>query len=454
MQTEQTLRTDSNAYNQGTKQMQLLHEELNATLNFHKLNTLLNNGKARDIADEPCHNDEACLVIGSGASLEDALPLLKDWKGGIICTTSHALTLVKFGAPPTHIFALDPFCTQEEIEGVDWTQYGTKLITVPSVWPSLIEYWPNEMLLYRQSMGNPQSFYASTLNHMYCDRYLISEEECLAICARDKIERSKFNSARAYKFVPRIRTEVTLFACSPPVQVFVAHLMGYKSIFLVGCDFAYTKNKDRFTNWTMENGEWVAHENPLVEDNVHLTTTNGILSSTVHIYYKKNMLSALRLLLNDDPTVQLVTTDHGAITELPYIDIEHVVEKQGKHIARSKSGQQLADDIEVYLASVGAHCIFADIGKQRSAMVFMESANPEKEILDHMIKMNLAYRCTVCGAEVMAPQDTHDYEGKECPVCKRPMLHHKAKVNVDENMFRLRSRIVNAEKMKVEHASD
>lgn len=450
MQTESELRTDSNMYNSGTRQLQLIHEELNAVLNFAKLDALLKSGRARDIADESVHTDEACFIIGSGASLDDALPLLHNWKGGIVCTTSHALTLVKHNAPPTHIFALDPFCTQEEIEGIDWSKYKTKLITVPTVWPSLIDYWPNEILLYRQNQGQPQGFYASVLNHMFCTRAQITEEEATAICLRDNIPREHFNMPRAYKFVPRIRTEVTLFACSPPAQLFVAHLMGYRNIFLSGCDFAYTKNKDRFTNWTINDDIWTEHDNPLNEASINVMTTNGIPSNQVHVYYKKNTLSGIRLLINDDPSVQIITTDHGAITELPYVDIEHVIEKQGRHIKHTNNAD-VSKDIEIYLASVGAHCIFANVGNKRDAMVFIE-ANKIDDVFKHMTNMNLAYKCTACGSDLMAPQDGQDHTGKNCPRCGKPTLKAKAKVNIDENMFRLRSNIVQAERLV--HASD
>ena len=48
------------------------------------------------------------IVIGSGSTLDKALPRLKDWEGAIICSPSHLSTLVYHGCEPDYLLLLDP----------------------------------------------------------------------------------------------------------------------------------------------------------------------------------------------------------------------------------------------------------------------------------------------------------------------------------------------------------
>lgn len=398
---------------------QLAIEENNAGRNFHTIYEAWKAGRARDISDEPKANGAPAIVIGSGASLDIALPKLKDWKGAIICTTSHALSLVRFGAPPTHIFALDPFCRWEEIDGVDWGGYGTKLIITPTVWPSLVGNWPNDILLYRQNMGRKDSFYGTTLRNIY----------------------SEVEGMRGAKFRFIIRTEITLFACSPPAQLFCSEVLGYGPVYLVGCDFAYTYGKERFTDWTPINGDWEAHPHPYddLPDEVKAQTMmmmSGIPTHPVHNYYKKNMVSAWRL------SKQAVwTTDKGALTEMPYVDLDTVIRKRGLHI-KGISEQEKNRRAEEYLALVGAYVIEAAGGYS-----FIESKDPENELPNFMKNLNRQYVCTHCGVGAACNTDD-DQSGNPCPQCGEKTLRRKAYSDIGANMERIRSRIGAASRLK------
>ena len=55
-----------------------------------------------------------------------------------------------------------------------------------------------------------------------------------------------------------------------------------------------------------------------------MITNNNIPSERIHVYYKKNFMSAWRL--SGDT---IYTTDHGAITEIPYTDLKKLIKKQG-----------------------------------------------------------------------------------------------------------------------------
>lgn len=426
MQNECGLRTDSTGYNSATKGAQLPHEARNAAENYAVIVQAFADGRARDVSDEPKANKAPCLVIGSGGSLDIALPLLDTWKGGIICTTSHALSLMRFGVQPTHIVALDPFCQWSEIEGVDWARTRTKLVTVPTVWPDLIHGWPGEMLLYRQNMGQPDSFYHTTLNHQY----------------------SRREGKRGAPLFPLIKTEVTLFACSPPLQLFVAQVLGYGDVFLCGCDFSYTYNKDRFTDWTPKESlrlikpgnaasfeiptAWEEHPHPydsLPESVAEQTIMgmNGIPMHPIHAYYKKNTISAWRLSKQD-----VWTTDHGAITEMPYADIKRVIKQQGHLFLGRWSDEKKARAADEYLALQGAFVIELDHG-----MSFVEATDPAKDLVDYMRNINRQYLCSKCGADLKADGDD-DQTGKACPICKAlDTLKRKNACDIEANMERI-----------------
>jgi DNA-directed RNA polymerase subunit RPC12/RpoP len=408
----------SNEYNQGTIQKQLAHEQLNSAMNWKIIIDAIKSGRARDIADEPKVDKTPCFILGSGPSLDDSIKYLKDWKGGIICTTSHALTLMYHGIEPTHILVLDPFCIDKEIEGVDWSKTRTKLIVHPGVHPSLIEKWPNEILLYIQNSGRPDSFYANAQKIMYSHR----EGEDL----RNPI------------FHFYIRTEMMIFACSPPMQLFAADKLGYGTIFLAGCDFAYHNDKSRFTDYTVSiperliecdnappvriEAKWEKHEHPFVKNETMKLTNNGLYSEEVHLYYKKNMISAWRLSLQN-----VYTTDHGAMPEVPYTDIKKVIRKQGLEYPK-QSKQFISKITERYLASVNAYVVEAELG-----VLFVESNDYKKELPLILNRFKLNYKCTKCGALVQS-NDGNDHINDVCPNCKNKTLVYANKVDFDYNM--------------------
>lgn len=422
--TESTIRSDSSKYNAGTLYKQLIHEEINSAMNFAPIVRAFEEGRARDIGAEPKVDKMPALIIGSGPSLDHSIKYMKDWKGGIFCSTSHALTLIRNGVIPTHIVALDPFSLWDEIKGIDWKKTNTKLVLQPGVWPTLMENWPNEVLLYRQNLGRPDSYYATTQKRMYSGRV----EAGLGI--------------REPEFHFYIPTEITLFACSPPIQMFIADILGYGNMFLAGVDFAFSKTIERFTGYTikeeplntiydpfyaMKHPEiWDEHASPFVKTDQTIYTNNGLPTHPIHLYYKKNMLSAWRL------SCQTVyTTDNGAITEIPYASIEKVVRKQGKDFPL-QSKKFVSTSAEKYLASVGAFVVETETG-----VSFVEAVNAAHDITCYMYDLNSQYFCDKCGINIKSTSDKTpslpdlaDHMGEQCPSCKEGKLKHSHVVDI------------------------
>ena len=81
-----------------------------------------------------------------------------------------------------------------------------------------------KFLMYIPHDGIPDSFYSKTLKQQYSWKDTDHTRDCT--------------------FTYYIRTDIVLFACSPPMQLFVAQLLGYKNIFLCGVDFGYHSGKE------------------------------------------------------------------------------------------------------------------------------------------------------------------------------------------------------------------
>lgn len=428
--TESQIKSNSDMYNSATRSKQQIHEEYNSGKNLAVIERMIDEGRARDIDTEPKAGGVPVFIIGSGPSLDDSIAKMKDWKGGIICSPSHARTFIYHGIEPTHVVALDPFESWSEMEGVDWKKTRTKLVTHPGVWPDLIANWPNEVLLYRQNMGRSDSFYATTQRNMYAKR------------------EGDHNHA-VFSFL--IRTEMVVFASSPPLQLFVADRLGYGMPFLAGCDWAYHSGKDRFTEYTVKKPErllqvgnaptielameWEKHEHPFASpekptaaDRERLITTdNKLFTSPTLLYYKKNMISAWRLYGRT-----IYTTDHGSITEMPYISIDAVIRTQGKK-AKERSAEWNHKTAERYLARIGAWVIENESGGKN----FIEAEDPEVQLHAHMVNMRRQFQCELCGSIGVA-DDAKSHDGETCPVCKEGKLRLRHDIDVSKNMDRIR----------------
>jgi hypothetical protein len=449
---ESQIRAESNFYNQGTKSAQLIHEILNSAENWTPIIDKIKSGKARDINDEmKIIGNSGCFILGSGPSLDDSITYLKEWTGGIFCTPSHAVTLMYYGIEPTHILILDPFEQWSDLSGIDWGKTRTKLITHPGCRPDLIENWPNDILLYLENSGRGDSFYQDEQQKMYSWR-------------TGDFRQSTFNFY--------IRTGITIFACSPPMEMFAAEILGYDKFFLAGCDFAFHSNKERFTDYIIDLSEWdydklvleaekiknnnclqddnyklfwdrfnstfnenkstvpnwIKHEHPFNKDDKDLVLTNsGLYSKQIHLYYLKNFISAWRL-----SGKSVFTTDHGAMTQVPFHDIKAVIKYQGDFPLQER--KVINSICDTYLASTGAYVIETDKG-----VSFIESTDYETELPKFMSEVMKRYRCDKCKGELNS-NDEIIHDDEECPLCKQGKLSRAIVIDIEANMKRIRLR--------------
>lgn len=408
---ERTHRSNSARFNAGTKAKQLIIEQCNSAENWYPITEAFKAGRARDVGDEPKVDKIPAFIIGSGPSLDKSIKHLRQWKGGIFCSTSHALTLMYYGIEPTHIVCLDPFSAWRDIKGVKWENTKTKLVLHPGIDTEMVAKWPGEMLLFIQNNGSPLSWYEDVQKKQYT--------------WREGPERSPV-------FHFRIRSSITIFACSPPMQLFCADKLGYGTCFLAGCDFGFPDGKERFTGYTVKPGspidkpEWETHEHIWKPEDGNLVCNNGVKTHEIHLYYKKNTISAIRL-----SHQQVYTTDHGTISEIPFTNIEKVIAKQGRNYP-AQSHEMIDRITERYLASVGAFVVCTDQG-----VAFVESENPLVDLPAFMRGIQNQYRCVKCNADAIA-NDGKDHAGEACtiPGCDGKMKR-TYQVDIEANVKRI-----------------
>jgi len=413
-------RIQSDEMNAATLGKQLIHEEHNSAANWSRIVAGIEEGRFRDISLESKVKKTHAFIIGSGPSLDENIDLLRDWKGGIFCSTSQARTLVYYDAPPSHIVILDPFCCWDELKGIDWSKFGTKLVMQPGVWPDILEHWPNEVLLYRQSIGRRDTFYAQGQLRMYTRR--------------------KYNDAlqgherkRQAEFEILIPTELTQFACSPPTQMFAAAKLEYQNLFLMGVDFGFPFGKTRFTELIPDKEQgWIKDEQlfdaEAVKKNPNAAVSkNGVPTEMIHLYYKKNFLTAVRLIAPKT----VVSTDGGIVDELRHADAELVIKRQGAGF-RMESKKRIAERIEPYLAAVGCYVL---VGK--NGYSFVETKDPDIDLYAYMKKMLRDWKCDNCGA-IGKAKDENSHAGETCPQCKTGKLEYANPIDIEANMRRIR----------------
>jgi DNA-directed RNA polymerase subunit RPC12/RpoP len=425
--TENELRTRSDQYNAATAVTMGYQEIRNSAENWQGIMKAFAEGRAKDLNEEPKKLLAPVVLTGSGPSLDKAIPKLKEWKGAIICHYSQALTLMYHGIIPDYIVCLDAICNWEGLKGVDWASTKTKLVLHPGMWPSMVANWPNEMLFYRQNLGKPDTFGTNEQKIMFCER-----QGTLQDALDSKIS-----------FRPMIQTELTMFACTPPAQLFVAQVLQYGPVFLTGVDFCYINDKERFTNWelideTVEIGnappvatqKWVERVRMLEDPNrEYIMTANGLKTDPLHMYYKKNFISACRLSMQ-----RVFSTDKGAITEkeMPFIELDKVIKNNGRK-APDISPEARAKAYERYLARINCFVVNFAAGD-----AFVEVGNPIPDLTSFMNNKNREYKCDSCGASVNGNTDA-DGTGVECPACHKGKIARVNPCDVKANLNRFQA---------------
>ena len=342
VRTDEVVRAQSAKFNEKTDERHYINEVHFSFHNHREIMDALETGRAVDLADMPKHIRTSVLIIGSGHSLDDALPLVKDWKGHIICSTSHASTLIAWGREPEHIVALDPDSNPGELAADTWEGRKSTLHMHPGVTPDLVKWWKGPIALFRK-LQPQQSFYAgeqamgySVLGPLRNGRY-IGNEAPLSITA-----------------------QVPMLACAVPAQICIAKHLGYAQQVLVGCDFSWRDDANRFTSKTWENGQWVEHppgpsvstEDPEIE-----TEFDGLKSTPMQVFYAHQTVIAWRLV---ERNIINSSTD-GLLRMFPHTPIEEVIRRGNKGV-KGFTFPQIRKASEEHLARQNIYFFYVGTG--------------------------------------------------------------------------------------------
>lgn len=306
------------------------------------------------------------IILGSGPGLDEALPMLKDWKGGLICSTSHTNTLAYHGVRPTHIIYSDVRCRWEEIDGVppNWWEeaQNTAQVIYPGTHPDVIAKWPQRTYYYLpRDPAIP----------LYWDIW-----------------------PKAYDF---IKMALLPFACSPAAELGIGRAIGYNPIFMLGHNFGYTHDGDgglparyRFLGYNYRDGAWKA-ETPAAAPapETVVMSENGYPSTAINLFYKRAMFCVARLECHREDPLQLISaTPYSTITEFPYMSPEEMIASGGQvPEAMRRTTEEQMWSCERYLARVGSYCVRFKRGGVRFADM-SEPARWREFLTAYMMKVN------------------------------------------------------------------
>lgn len=299
--------------------------------------------------DVPCGCDDAGIIIkprgpaiitGSGVSLDKLMPLVKHWKGGLICSTnSQASTLIYHGAHPTHTLMFDSQLTMKKFENLPLNPRKTTIIMHPGMNPNITEMWKGQKYWYKIYTPNELAF--------------------------SEITRSAFDFVHSTHYP---------FSCAISGQTAFAHSMGYDPLIFVGADFSFPKEQARFTEWNCTKNslllrlrkamwssgaiqwgnKWTKKEGLTAKEaskvTVLIKTNTGHLSHVLHIFYATTAMAVYWL---DTPNI--IDCSDGLLNGLlPKGNLGEIIRTQGKGLDHlCKTRDEIREWIAPWMASRG-----------------------------------------------------------------------------------------------------
>jgi len=349
VQTDEIVRNVSSQYNDKTSKRHYINEVQFSFHNHREIMQAIENGQAVDLVNLPKRKTKVAMVIGSGPTLDAALPYMADWRGEIICSTSHASTLIAYGREPEHIVALDPDSHPGELAADTWEGRNSTLHLHPGVSPGLVRWWKGPISLFRKLQ--PQTtFYGS--------------EQAIGYSPLGPFRESRYWGDESR---PLITAQVPMLACVAPAQISIGKHLGYKQLILVGCDFSCPGDKYRFTSKTWEDGKWVEHEpEPLevlnercakIGDPIVETEFDGLKSTPMQIFYSHQTVIGWRLV-----EVNIINSSHeGLLRMMPYQPLEDIIRAGNKGV-KGFTLPQIRNVSEEHLAKQNIYFLYVGNG--------------------------------------------------------------------------------------------
>jgi len=251
------------------------------------------------------------IIVGSGPSLDDAIPYLGDWEHAIFCGPTNALALEARGIHPNYLHAYDSHHTNAERLKYTWDYSITSLITHPSADPKILKAWKGRRYYFLRMFPEHEYFeyiLPMAWSHIYKDR--------------------------------GIDVIFPFRGCVVNNEIAIAGYLGYNPLFLVGADFGWKDPaKTRHTTYTQD-GRGGLKVAPMTHEDDMGAEINISPNGTHYVGKDDNFKRHLLDMLGPIPTDVFDCSD-GMVTELKKADIREVIERQGKdyHYSLEEKGQ-------------------------------------------------------------------------------------------------------------------
>ena len=219
------------------------------------------------------------LVLGSGPSLDDSLPYIKDFHGVIFASPSQLNILEKWEITPHYVVSVDSADSvgTDQI-GPDRDTYGMTLLTHPYTSPKLLEAWH----------GNKRYF-----------------------------ELQEADGGHFRDVYPWIKVGFPICGSVNNTEVLIAHWMGLGPIILAGVDYAFPGGRTRAQDYR-KRGPYIFDPLPLQ----YCETREGLTPDTQETAFYANLLLGIWKMYQL-PLVQVGDKSH--CPQIPFILPEDLV---------------------------------------------------------------------------------------------------------------------------------
>jgi hypothetical protein len=249
------------------------------------------------------------LIIGSGPSLDAALPFLGAFQGILFACPSQLNVLEKWELTPTYVTAIDTAdsVAREQIldEAGQRDFHGMTLLTHPYISPAVLAAWT----------GNRRYFQLIANDPHFQDVY------------------------------PWIKTGFSIAGSSSNIQVMIARWMGCSPIILAGVDYCFPEGRMRFQDYR-KRGPYIFQAMPLQYMPEEAPSGRTGASQEV-LFYASLLLGIWKM--TKAPLVQVGT--QGACHEIPTIAPEDICKK----IEVPEIPQSVWDEVDKHMAEYGIH---------------------------------------------------------------------------------------------------
>jgi hypothetical protein len=224
----------------------------------------------------PVVRPDLCIIAGSGPSLDDYLPLMRDWPGIIICAATNVLSFLAHGIVPHYILAVDANpelqIYLENAAQVPGSQSINLLLPITCdpetalAWPHK-RFWHLDFIQGGADLNNPFNSFQCLL-FPYVSSYLVQAGS------------------------------VVNCAFMVPIILGRTGVVDIKKVFLFGveCGFPkqYSFGRTRRWKWDEQHHEWDCFEPRSVESvrsSPLATSANGTPTEGAQLGYKRSLLT-------------------------------------------------------------------------------------------------------------------------------------------------------------------